>query len=173
MPYKLLFVCLGNICRSPAAENIMNHLIVQAGLSESSTETLRLSDGLRQRERIICDSAGTSSYHIGSPPDRRMSAAAAMRGISMTGRARQFQVADFENYDLILAMDKDNYLDILALDPRQQYRHKVRLMCEFATRHQIQEVPDPYYGGREGFEKVIDLLLDSCEGLLEYVKSSL
>ncbi|MCU0537779.1 MAG: low molecular weight phosphotyrosine protein phosphatase [Hydrococcus sp. Prado102] len=157
MAYKLLFVCLGNICRSPAAENIMNHLIVQAGLSE----------------RIICDSAGTSSYHIGSPPDRRMSAAAAMRGISMKGRARQFQVADFENYDLILAMDKDNYLDILALDPRQQYCDKVRLMCEFATRHQIREVPDPYYGGREGFEKVIDLLLDSCEGLLEYVKSSL
>jgi protein-tyrosine phosphatase len=155
MAYKLLFVCLGNICRSPAAENIMNHLIDRAGLSD----------------RIICDSAGTSSYHIGSPPDRRMSAAAAMRGISMTGRARQFQVADFETYDLILAMDKDNYLDILALDPRQQYRHKVRLMCEFATRHQIREVPDPYYGGREGFEKVIDLLLDSCEGLLEYIKS--
>jgi protein-tyrosine phosphatase len=155
MAYKLLFVCLGNICRSPAAENIMNHLIGQAGLSA----------------RIICDSAGTSSYHIGSPPDRRMSAAAAMRGISMSGRARQFQVADFETYDLILAMDKDNYLDILALDPRQQYRHKVRLMCEFATRHQIREVPDPYYGGREGFEKVIDLLLDSCEGLLAHVKS--
>jgi protein-tyrosine phosphatase len=157
MAYKLLFVCLGNICRSPAAENIMNHLIMQA----------RLSD------RIICDSAGTSSYHIGSPPDRRMSAAAAMRGIAMTGRARQFQVNDFENYDLILAMDKDNYLDILALDPRHLYRDKVKLMCEFATRHQIREVPDPYYGGREGFEKVIDLLLDSCEGLLDYVTSSL
>lgn len=156
MTYKLLFVCLGNICRSPAAENIMNHLIVQAGLSD----------------RIICDSAGTSSYHIGSSPDRRMSAAASIRGIAMKGRARQFKVTDFENYDLILAMDKDNYLDILALDPSQQYRDKVKLMCEFATRHQIQEVPDPYYGGREGFEKVIDLLLDSCEGLLEYVKLS-
>lgn len=173
MAYKLLFVCLGNICRSPAAENIMNHLIMQAGLSESPTETLHPSGTLRQRDRIICDSAGTSSYHIGSPPDRRMSAAAAMRGIAMTGRARQFQVADFENYDLILAMDKDNYFDILALDPHHLYRDKVKLMCEFATRHQIREVPDPYYGGREGFEKVIDLLLDSCEGLLKYVTSSL
>jgi protein-tyrosine phosphatase len=157
MSYKLLFVCLGNICRSPAAENIMIHLIEQAGLSE----------------KIICDSAGTSSCHIGSSPDRRMTLAAAQRGITMQGRARQFQSADFENFDLILAMDKENYLDILALDPQKQYRDKVKLMCEFATRHQVQEVPDPYYGGREGFEKVIDLLLDACEGLLEYVRQQL
>jgi len=97
MTYKLLFVCLGNICRSPAAENIMNHLIEQAGLSES----------------ITCDSAGTSSYHIGSPPDRRMTSTASNRGITMKGRARQFQAADFDKFDLILAMDKENYLDIL------------------------------------------------------------
>jgi protein-tyrosine phosphatase len=150
MAYKLLFVCLGNICRSPSAENIMNHLIEQAGLSE----------------KILCDSAGTSSYHIGSPPDRRMTSAAALKGITMQGTARQFRVADFEEFDLILAMDKQNYFDILALDRQKKYRDKVKLMCEFATRHQIKEVPDPYYGGREGFEKVIDLLLDACEGLL-------
>ncbi|MEH1925627.1 low molecular weight protein-tyrosine-phosphatase [Nostoc sp.] len=156
MPYKLLFVCLGNICRSPSAENIMNHLIEQAGLSE----------------RILCDSAGTSSYHIGSPPDRRMSAAAATKlGIKLRGRARQFQKSDFQDFDLILAMDRENYENILTLDRTQEYQHKVRLMCEFCSRHTLKEVPDPYYGGEEGFNQVIDLLIDACEGLLAKVKS--
>ncbi len=156
MPYKLLFVCLGNICRSPSAENIMNHLIEQAGLNGS----------------IVCDSAGTSSYHIGSPPDRRMAVAAARRGIKLRGKARQFQLSDFENFDLILAMDRDNYQDILYLDPKGKYRDKVRLMCDFASYHQEKEVPDPYYGGREGFDRVIDLLLDTCDSLLQRVVSS-
>ncbi|QLE44853.1 low molecular weight phosphotyrosine protein phosphatase [Nostoc sp. C052] len=156
MPYKLLFVCLGNICRSPSAENIMNHLIEQAGLSES----------------ILCDSAGTSSYHSGSPPDRRMSAAAATKlGIKLRGRARQFQKSDFQDFDLILAMDRENYENILTLDRTQEYQHKVRLMCEFCSRHTLKEVPDPYYGGEEGFNQVIDLLIDACEGLLTKVKS--
>jgi len=157
MSYKLLFVCLGNICRSPSAENIMKHLIEQAGLSVS--------------DEIICDSAGTSSYHIGSPPDRRMSAAAQKRGIKLEGEARQFQRSDLENFDLILAMDKENYRDILSLDPSGKYGDKVKLMCEFCTRHNLKEVPDPYYGGPEGFNQVIDLLLDACEGLLNYVQS--
>ncbi|MEH1859096.1 MAG: low molecular weight protein-tyrosine-phosphatase [Nostoc sp.] len=156
MPYKLLFVCLGNICRSPSAENIMNHLIEQAGLSE----------------HILCDSAGTSSYHIGSPPDRRMSAAAATKlGIKLRGRARPFQKSDFQDFDLILAMDRENYENILTLDRTEQYQHKVRLMCEFCSRHTLKEVPDPYYGGQEGFNQVIDLLIDACEGLLTKVKS--
>ncbi|MEH2195428.1 MAG: low molecular weight protein-tyrosine-phosphatase [Nostoc sp.] len=156
MPYKLLFVCLGNICRSPSAENIMNHLIEQAGLSES----------------IICDSAGTSSYHVGSPPDRRMSAAAATKlGIKLRGHARQFQKSDFQDFDLILAMDQENYENIVALDQTKQYRHKVRLMCEFCSRHTLKEVPDPYYGGQDGFNQVIDLLIDACEGLLTKVRS--
>src|SRR4028119_647063 len=150
---KLLFVCLGNICRSPSGENIMNHLIEQAGFSD----------------KIICDSAGTAGYHIGAPPDRRMTAAAERRGIILKGEARQFQKADFENFDLILAMDRDNYRDILSLDPTGKYRDKVRLMCDFATHHREREVPDPYYGGTEGFNQVIDLLLDACEGLLQYV----
>lgn len=153
MPYKLLFVCLGNICRSPSAENIMNHLIDQANLSD----------------RIICDSAGTSSYHIGSPPDRRMTQAANQRGIKMAGKARQFKRDDFEQFDLILAMDQDNYQNILYLDPSGKYRYKVKLMCEFCRHHTLKEVPDPYYGGAEGFNQVIDLLLDSCAGLLEFV----
>ncbi len=156
MPYKLLFVCLGNICRSPSAENIMNHLIEQAGLSDA----------------IICDSTGTSSYHVGSPPDRRMSAAAATKlGIKLRGQARQFQKSDFQDFDLILAMDQENYENILTLDRTEQYQHKVHLMCEFCSRHTLKEVPDPYYGGQDGFNQVIDLLIDACEGLLTKVKS--
>ena len=156
MPYKLLFVCLGNICRSPAAENIMNHLILQAGLSE----------------RIVCDSAGTSSYHIGSPPDSRMSSAARQKlQIQLRGKARQFQKFDFENFDLILAMDQQNYEDILSLDPTRKYRHKVHLICDFCSRHNLKEVPDPYYGGAEGFNRVIDLLVDACEGLVKHIPS--
>ncbi|MEQ9354717.1 low molecular weight protein-tyrosine-phosphatase [Coleofasciculus chthonoplastes] len=153
MPCTLLFVCLGNICRSPSAENIMNHLIEQAGLQDS----------------IVCDSAGTGDYHIGSPPDERMTLAASQRGIILKGKARQFQVSDFEAFDLILAMDRENLRDIRFLDTRGKYVDKVRLMCDFATHHQIRDVPDPYYGGPEGFNQVIDLLLDACEGLLEYV----
>lgn len=131
----------------------MNHLIEQAGLSET----------------IICDSAGTGGYHIGASPDRRMTAAALRRGIKLKGQARQLQKSDFENFDLILAMDRENYQDILFLDPAGKYQDKVRLMCDFATHHSDREVPDPYYGGSEGFDKVIDLLLDACEGLLEHV----
>ncbi len=156
MPYKLLFVCLGNICRSPAAENIMNHLIQQT----------------EWKGRILCDSAGTSSYHIGSPPDRRMSIAVAQKlGIKLRGRARQFQASDFQDFDLILAMDRENYRDILFADPSGQYHYKVRLMCEFCSRYTLEEVPDPYYGGAEGFYQAIDLLVDACEGLLKYVIS--
>jgi protein-tyrosine phosphatase len=154
MTYKLLFVCLGNICRSPAAENIMNYLV----------ETNNLSD------RITCDSAGTGGYHIGSPPDQRMMAAAAKKlGIDMKGRARQFKKSDFQDFDLILAMDKDNYQYILSLDSKAEYRQKVRLMCNYCSRHTFKEVPDPYYGGIEGFDRVIDLLVDACEGLLQEI----
>lgn len=155
MPYKLLFVCLGNICRSPSAENIMNHLIERDGL----------------QSKIICDSAGTSSYHIGSPPDRRMAAAASKRGMTLRGQARQFEPKDLEEFDLILAMDRSNYEDILSLDLSGQYQYKVRLMCEFCRHHADREVPDPYYGGPEGFNYVIDLLLDACEGLLQDILS--
>ena len=134
----------------------MNYLVEQAGLNGS----------------IICDSAGTSSYHIGSPPDARMTLAAQRRGIKLTGEARQLHKSDFENFDLILAMDRDNYQGILYLDREQKYQDKVRLICEFAANHQQQEVPDPYYGGREGFDRVIDLLLDACDGLLQHVVES-
>jgi protein-tyrosine phosphatase len=156
MPYKILFVCLGNICRSPSAENIMNYLIEKAGLSD----------------RIVCDSAGTGGYHIGSPPDPRMTAAAKQRGIILRGEARQFIAEDFEKFDLILAMDKENYRNINYLDRQGKYGDKIRLMCDFCREHEIKEVPDPYYGGPKGFDFVIDLLLDACEGLLEHIISA-
>ena len=130
----------------------MNHLIDKANLSEA----------------IVCDSAGTSSYHIGSPPDRRMAAAARDRGIQLQGKARQFKPEDFQEFDLILAMDGENYRNIISLD--RGYADKVRLMCDFCRRHAQTEVSDPYYGGAEGFNDVIDLLYDACEGLLEYVQ---
>ncbi|MDJ0583248.1 low molecular weight protein-tyrosine-phosphatase [Crocosphaera sp.] len=153
MAHKLLFVCLGNICRSPSAENIMNYLVQQKGLEQ----------------QIICDSAGTSSYHIGASPDRRMQAAASRRGIKLVGQARQFEPSDFEKFDLILAMDRSNYRDILKLDSDNIYGDKIRLMCDFASQHRDREVPDPYYGGESGFDHVINLLLDACDGLLEEV----
>ncbi len=131
----------------------MNHLIRQAGLAD----------------QIQCDSAGTSSYHIGSQPNRRMNGAAKLRGIELVGHARQFTKADFEEFDLILAMDRDNYEGICALDRSGQYEQKMRLMCDFCTHHPLREVPDPYYGGEEGFNQVIDLLFDACEGLLDWV----
>jgi protein-tyrosine phosphatase len=151
MTQKLLFVCLGNICRSPAAEGTMNHLIEKAGLAG----------------QLECDSAGTSNYHIGDPPDRRMFQTAQRRGIPLPGQARQFSAGDFKAFDLILAMDRQNYKNILALDPAGHYQHKVRLMCDFCTQHTDQEVPDPYYGGQAGFDYVLDLLMDACQGLLD------
>lgn len=149
MTYKLLFVCLGNICRSPSAENIMRHLLTKAGAED----------------QVFCDSAGTSAYHIGSAPDGRMAAAALKEGIVLTGTARQFTPQDFEDFDLILAMDRDNYHNILRLDRSNAYGHKVKLMLEFCRNYPDEEVPDPYYGGSSGFDYVIAILLDACEGL--------
>ncbi|MBD2113698.1 MULTISPECIES: low molecular weight protein-tyrosine-phosphatase [Cyanophyceae] len=155
MTTRLLFVCLGNICRSPSAENIMNHLIEQRQLGD----------------QVVCDSAGTASYHVGSAPDRRMAQAAKAYGIDLVGRARQFGTVDFDCFDYILAMDRQNYRDILALDPTGQHRDRVRLMCDFCRTHPDKDVPDPYYGGPEGFTYVIDLLLDACEGLLDHISA--
>jgi len=153
MAQQLLFVCLGNICRSPTAENVMNHLIQQANLEE----------------QIICDSAGTSNYHIGEHPDQRMAKAAQQQGITLKGHGRQLRASDLEKFDLILAMDQQNYQDILALASGQS-APKVRLICDFCRRYSDTEVPDPYFGGPEGFKYVIDLLLDACEGLLHHLK---
>ncbi len=131
----------------------MNHLIKQQDLTD----------------KVVCDSAGTASYHVGSAPDRRMNTAAQRQGITLAGSARQFTTADFEDYDLILAMDRSNYRDILSLDVNKQYAHKVKLMCAYCLAHSDEEVPDPYYGGEAGFDYVIALLTDACKNLLETV----
>ena len=149
MATKLLFVCLGNICRSPAAENIMNHLVQEAGIPAGE---------------IVCDSAGTNSYHIGDSPDRRMQAAAKEKGILMVGKARGFTAADFEKFDLILAMDKENYKGILSYAKTEKHRSKTALIMNFAHPKANEEVPDPYYDGR--FELVYQMLDEACEAFL-------
>jgi protein-tyrosine phosphatase len=154
MAYRLLFVCLGNICRSPSGENIMNHLLKARGLDD----------------QVTCDSAGTSGYHIGASPDRRMNAAAVKKlGLTLMGRSRKFEAVDFDNFDLILAMDQDNFEQMYHVDASKHDRHKLHLMCEFCTQHDLKEVPDPYYGGETGFDFVIDLLVDACTGLLDHL----
>jgi protein-tyrosine phosphatase len=151
MTQKILFVCLGNICRSPAAENIMNHLVAEANL----------------QKEIQCDSAGTAGYHVGALPDERMRAAAKRRDMNFVGSARKLVRTDLENFDLILAMDESNYRDIKRLDPQGKYTDKIKMMCSYCSTHTDAEVPDPYYGGADGFDYVIDLLFDACGGLLK------
>ena len=134
----------------------MNHLIQQAGLED----------------RIVCDSAGTSGYHIGASPDSRMNTAAIKRKIELKGKSRKLTPKDLQRFDLILAMDRENYQDILYLDREGKYEDKVRMICEFAPQKPDKEVPDPYYGGSDGFDYVIDLLFDACAGLLDYIVNS-
>jgi len=150
---RLLFVCMGNICRSPAAECVMRGVLERHGLCD----------------RFECDSAGTIGYHKGSPPDARMRKAGEARGIRISGSARPVTLADLETFDLVLAMDRENRADLLRLACDADQRSKVRLMCDFLTRHDAQEVPDPYYGGAGGFERVLDLLEDACDGLMRHL----
>lgn len=154
-PVKLLFVCLGNICRSPTAEGVMRHIVEQAGLAE----------------RFELDSAGTGSWHIGDSPDRRSTAAAAARGIVLDGRARGVDGGDFEHYDLILAMDRYNFRDLQAIAPTDDTEAKVKMLREFdpMSTPDDYDVPDPYYGGADGFDHVIDLVEAACHGLLSEI----
>lgn len=146
----VLFVCAGNICRSPTAEGIFRKRIFEAGLAE----------------RVTVDSAGTHGYHVGEPPDPRTQAAAASRGYDLSSlRARKFERADFSSFDLILAMDEDNYA-FLARICQPSEDHKLKLMMDYAVRFREHEVPDPYYGGPGGFERVIDMIEDASAGLL-------
>jgi len=145
---KILFVCLGNICRSPAADGVMR----------------KMCEGLP----VEIDSAGTAGYHIGELADSRMRSHAAKRGYPLTHRARQFDPAkDFERFDLILAMDKNNMRDLQSMDGKNQYGHKLKMMTDYSQTMKVTEVPDPYYGGPEGFEHVLDILEDACKGLLK------
>jgi len=133
----------------------MNHLIEKEGLGD----------------RYICDSAGTGGWHVGALPDRRMRAAAKERGLDFVGSARQFEAMDLREFDLILAMDKDNYRNMLSLDPQRKFANKVKMMCDYCQAHTDKEVPDPYYGGADGFNYVIDLLFDACGGLLKSLEN--
>lgn len=123
------------------------------------------------KEQMICDSAATSDYHIGEPPDPRMQEAAQARGLNLEGEGRQFDPSDFEQYDLILAMDWENYWSLISLDPTKKYRDKIHLICDYARHYQEREVPDPYYW-ENGFDYVIDVLLDACWGVLEHLKQT-
>ena len=152
----LLFVCMGNICRSPTAEGIMLHLIRKDGLEEL----------------IECDSAGTHGYHVGEPADSRMLKHAQIRGCDLPRRSRKLHpVSDFPYYDWILVMDDRNYQDVIGLDSSREYASKIRRMTDFCQLMKVNEVPDPYYGGDQGFEDVLDILDDGMNKLHEKVKN--
>lgn len=156
-PYRVLFVCLGNICRSPAAEIVFDSLIRKAGLEQ----------------KIQADSTATSDYHIGDKPDRRMLAALEHEGYAWGGHlGRQLTRRDLETFDLIVPMDNANLRDILALAGSGEHRARIMPMCSYVQNHPDREIPDPYYGGPDGFTHVIRLLEDGCEHLLEDIASS-
>ena len=151
MKQRILFVCLGNICRSPAAEGVLRKMVESAGLGDS----------------YEIDSAGTYSGHSGDLPDSRMRTAAYARGYLLTHRARQIRVADFDRFDMVVAMDDNNYHNLFVMAPTREARNKIFRMSEFFTSHpDWSHVPDPYYEGHEGFELVLDLLEDGCAGII-------
>lgn len=149
--HRVCFVCLGNICRSPTAEGVFRHLVARAGLGE----------------QFEIDSAGTAAYHEGESPDRRSAATAKARGMPLGGQARQFRSADFERFDHVLAMDRSNLSGLLRLAPNDEARKKVSLLRSHdPASGDGAEVPDPYYGGEDGFDDVFDICLAACTGLL-------
>lgn len=152
---KVLFVCLGNICRSPAAEAILQKKINQREL----------------QDLFHIDSAGTSGHHEGQLADSRMRAKSTKRQINITSVSRKFVSKDFNSFDYIVVMDDENYANVTSLDPNGLHRSKIRKMTEFcsAMYSGFDKVPDPYYGGEEGFELVLDLLDDACDGLLAHI----
>jgi protein-tyrosine phosphatase len=153
---RLLFVCLGNICRSPTAEGVMRALVEQEGLAGS----------------VEVESAGTGTWHVGSPPDARATEAARARGVALEGRARQVREQDFVDFDLLLAMDRENLSELQRLAGSDGERAKVRLLREFdpASAGDL-DVPDPYYAAAGGFDEVFELVHTACEGLLEEIRA--
>jgi len=150
---KVLFVCMGNICRSPMAEGVFKHYVARAGLAE----------------RIASDSAGTHDYHIGEPPDPRAQRVAERRGYDISGlRGRQVSRRDFGEFDYVLAMDETNLRRLARLCPQEQ-AHKLRLFMEFAAEPALREVPDPYYGGLQEFERALDMMEEAAQGLLRHL----
>lgn len=155
--YGILFVCTGNICRSPTAEGVFRARAGENGLLE----------------RLTIDSAGTHGYHVGEPPDSRAIAAALARGVQMDDlRARRLSSQDFHDFDLILAMDTGHHSHMLAMTPNES-RAQTALFLDYAPETGLQDVPDPYYGGAQGFEEVLDLVDAGVEGLLAHVRKEL
>ncbi|MGZ8143992.1 MAG: low molecular weight protein-tyrosine-phosphatase [Methylosarcina sp.] len=153
---KVLFVCMGNICRSPTAEGMFTKLVNERNLAHL----------------FEIDSAGTHDYHIGKAPDSRSQQAAKERGIDLTHlRARQVQEDDFENFDYVLAMDKDNYSILIHACP-EHYQNKIKFFLEYAPHLGIREVPDPYFGGAHGFERVLDMVEEASLGLLAALQNT-
>ena len=151
---SVLFICMGNICRSPLAHGRFEHLVRESGLES----------------QISVDSAGTHAYHVGEPPDRRSQQTALRRGIDISAqRARKVAQSDFEEFDYLLAMDRDNLAILLSVAP-PEHVHKVRLFLDFAPELDEKEVPDPYYGGQSGFERVYDLIDTASQGLLDEIR---
>jgi protein-tyrosine phosphatase len=154
---SVLFVCMGNICRSPTAEGVFRKFVIDAGLDDA----------------IHADSAGTHAYHSGEGPDRRARAAAERRGFSLDGlHARRVTDTDFERFNYIVAMDEDNLSALLEVAD-EQYHSKVRLLLEFSDAMPESEVPDPYYGGSAGFERVLDLVEEASKALLETLRKEI
>lgn len=151
---KVLFVCMGNICRSPTAHGVFRELVRREGLSEL----------------IAIDSAGTHAYHVGEPPDRRAQQAASRRGIELADlRARRAEAEDFERFDYLLAMDQDNYHGLSRIAPAGLH-DRIHMFMDFAPQMRTREVPDPYYGGPGGFEQVLDLVEAAATGLLAEIR---
>jgi protein-tyrosine phosphatase len=150
---RVLFVCMGNICRSPVAAGALRRLVDERGL-----------DGA-----IEVDSAGTSGYHVGEPADDRAAESAGRRGFDISAhRARRVSGRDFQDFDYVIAMDRDNYDELLAVSP-SGYEDRISLLLQFAPHLGVDEVPDPYYGGPSGFEHVLDLVQEAAEALLEHL----
>jgi len=153
---RIYFICLGNIVRSPLAENMFRHLIEKAGIGE----------------KYMVDSAGTSGWHIGEKPDRRMRRVAASHGYNYSGQAKQFQPDDFSNFDWIIAMDTNNYTTLIGMSKTGEQQEKIHLMREFDPKGgPSSSVPDPYYFGIDGFEDVYQIVKRSCQGLLESLEN--
>lgn len=153
-PFKICFVCLGNICRSPTAEGVFQHLVEEKNL-----------------ERFFyIDSAGTSAHHLGESANAKSQQTANQYGIRLYSSARRFEYSDLEDFDLILAMDRENLRNIRSLDRHDQYSSKIRLLRDFDPEPEDGQVPDPYYGGIQGFENVFQIVKRSCESLLDQLK---
>jgi protein-tyrosine phosphatase len=153
---RILFVCMGNICRSPAAEIVFRKMVEDAG----------------QSDRFEIDSAGTIGFHKGSPPDQRMSQHLTKRGYPVEGHSRQLVASDLRDFDILLTMDDENLSDTLGLDTSGEFHHKVKPFVDFLRDHEAAIIPDPYYGGDSGFAHVIDLLEDGCASLLDRLTNS-